>query len=120
MNNQDLARYGEDLAAAHLAERGYRILLRNFHFGKSGEIDIIAQDGDTTVFVEVKTRRGGNPEEGLYAITPTKARQLRSIARGYMYTKGLDALPCRFDVVSIAIERDKPLILHIPNALTFM
>jgi putative endonuclease len=61
-------RPGEDLACAHLQGKGLRILARNFRC-RSGEVDIVAQDGDVTVFVEVKERRGRSHGEGFEAVT---------------------------------------------------
>ena len=66
-----LGAFGERLAAAHLEAKGYRIRARNYRC-REGEIDIVAQDGDTLVFVEVRTRRGdalGGPAE---SVTATK------------------------------------------------
>ena len=76
---QSFGREGERIAVDYLTEKGYRILRRNYRFGR-GEIDIIAQDGTELVFVEVKTRRTsafGEPEE---AVTPKKQSQIRTVA----------------------------------------
>jgi putative endonuclease len=95
-----LGRIGEDLAAVHLRGKGYEIVARGFRLFR-GEIDIIARDGGTLVFVEVKTRADeefGRPEE---AVTLSKQRQIRRIARGYLVEHPCGAAGCRFDVVSI-------------------
>ncbi|MFZ1730953.1 MAG: YraN family protein [Bacteroidota bacterium] len=117
-DRQELAREGEELAARHLSEAGWTILERNYHYGRGGEIDIIARDGDYTVFVEVKTRQSlacGAPE---YAITPAKQRQIMRIARGYMWLQGKGEMLCRFDVVAVSIIRGQPQLNHIRNAFT--
>lgn len=77
-----LGESGERLAAAHLEARGYRIIGRNVRLSNSGEVDIIALDGDTLVFVEVRARRG---EMGLAAqsITPRKAARMLRHAENY-------------------------------------
>ena len=114
----DIARKGEDLAVRYLEESGWSILERNFHYGRAGEIDIIAKDGAYTVFVEVKTRsspRFGAPE---LAVTPAKVRQLLRIARGWMYVHGRGELLCRFDVISVELHHETPLFHHIRNAFT--
>ncbi len=98
------ARY-EDLAAAFLESRGYRILERNYR-DRLGEIDVIAEDGDYLVFVEVKYRkdtRNGYPEE---AVSPKKQQKIRHTALWYLYRRGYrEETPCRFDVVSITGEK---------------
>lgn len=95
-----LGRLGEDLACDHLRRKGYEIVGRGFRL-RGGEIDIIARDAGTLVFVEVKTRadeRFGRPEE---AVTPAKQAQIRRIARGYLVAHPGGEAACRFDVVSI-------------------
>ncbi|MBE0645996.1 MAG: YraN family protein [Bacteroidetes bacterium] len=117
-DRQELAREGEELAARYLADAGWTILERNYRYGRGGEIDIIARDGDYTVFIEVKTRQSlacGAPE---YAITPSKQRQVIRIARGYMWLEGRGELICRFDVIAVSVIRGVPHINHIRNAFT--
>jgi putative endonuclease len=95
-----LGRAGEDLACAHLERRGYEILARGFSLFR-GEIDIVARDGETLVFVEVKARADashGRPEE---SVTPAKQRQIRRIAQGYLVTHPAPGVACRFDVIAI-------------------
>lgn len=107
---------GEKLAAAYLIDQGYTILKRNFRFGKKGEIDIIALDGEVLVFVEVKSRSSlayGPPEA---AVTPAKQRALRRIATAYCYINGVRDRECRFDVVAIELQEKPPLIRHLINA----
>jgi putative endonuclease len=95
-----LGRAGEDIACAHLERRGYEILARGFSLFR-GEIDIVARDGGTLVFVEVKARADashGRPEE---SVTPAKQRQIRRIAQGYLVTHPAPGVACRFDVIAI-------------------
>lgn len=112
MNNRSVGRDKEALAAEYLEKSGYRILERNFYC-RVGEIDIIARDGDTYVFVEVKYRKTagfGMPEE---AVSRIKQDKIYKTAMYYIYRhhKGNDVL-CRFDV--IAVDGDK--IRHYKNA----
>jgi len=111
-----LGKAGEDAAARFLRKKGLKILERGFRLFR-GEIDIIAMDRKTLVFVEVKTRTGetyGYPEE---SVTYAKQIQLRKIAEGYLQKKHLGDYPCRFDAVSVLIEgQGRPLIRHIENA----
>ena len=95
-----LGRSGEDRAARHLAKQGYRVLERNYRT-KQGEIDLIALDRDTVVFVEVKTRTTdayGAPE---LAVDGRKQQRMAKAALAWLKQKKLDQMACRFDVVAI-------------------
>ena len=99
-----LGRSGEDRAADYLADRGYTILERNYE-APYGEIDLIALDQGTLVFVEVKTRTTsayGAPE---LAVNPRKQEHMVKAALGYLKFKKLHQMPCRFDVVAISGEQ---------------
>lgn len=114
--NKLLGDRGERTAAKFLRRKGYRILTRQSQ-SRLGEIDLIALDGETIVFVEVKTRRSteaGHPTE---AVTFGKRRQLTRVALGWLKRKGLLEHRARFDVVAITWgEGDQPLIEHYENA----
>lgn len=117
MSNKTLGNYGEFLAKQYLKAQGYRILEENFR-NKLGEIDLIAQDGQTICFVEVKTRqslRTGQPYE---AVTPWKVRKLSQMATSYLKYKYYSLeVPSRFDVISIVQDKETPPeIKHIKNA----
>jgi putative endonuclease len=91
---------GERAAAEFLEARGYRILDRNYRT-KLGEIDLVAEEGRTLVFVEVKVRlndRFGGPAA---AITPAKQARIARLAQQYVVSRRLGERPCRFDVVLI-------------------
>ncbi len=110
-----IAARGEAMAADYLLAHGFTILERNFRYGR-GEIDIIAREGETLVFCEVKLRRNdqfGPPE---YAVTPKKQHQIRHVALGYFFRHNLHEQECRFDVVAIHYEHGEPVIHHIRNA----
>jgi putative endonuclease len=112
--NRLLGRRGEDEAARFLRNSGMKVLVRGYrsHFG---EIDLIARDGDTLVFVEVKARREGVPAE---AVTPEKQRRLTLTALHFLKANKLLDQQCRFDVVAIVwpVGQSKPRIEHIRNA----
>jgi putative endonuclease len=95
--------FGEELAAAYLGGRGYRILERNFRT-RSGEIDLIARDGDTLVFVEVKSRRSEAFGGALSSVDRRKRNRLVRLARHYLQRRGWADRPCRFDLVTIRGE----------------
>ena len=92
--------YGERVATRHLQDAGLIVLDRNWRCA-DGELDIVAREGDTLVFCEVKTRRGeryGVPAEALVA---AKVSRLRRLATQWIAATGLHAPNVRFDVVSV-------------------
>lgn len=103
----------EDLAASYLEAQGMRILQRNFQ-RRIGEIDVIAQDKDTLVFVEVKYRSSGVFGDPVESVTFSKQQKIRRMAQMYMNIANLseDTL-CRFDVVAIRGDGE---ITHYKNA----
>lgn len=113
--NRLLGNRGERAAAKYLKRKGYRILARQSR-SRIGEIDLIAIDGDTIVFIEVKTRSShaaGHPSE---AITYAKRRQLTRAALVWLKRRRLLDHRARFDVVAITWNDRKPLIEHYQNA----
>jgi putative endonuclease len=110
-----VARRGEALAALVLKLKGYRIEARNWRC-PLGELDIVAWDRNTLVFVEVKTRTGiraGTPEE---AVTAGKQRRLVRLARAFLARRGGAPPPCRFDVVGITGRPWLPRLRHLRAA----
>ena len=107
--------WGEELAATFLREKGYIILERDWH-SVHRDIDIIAQDGDTIVFVEVKTRRNRDFGDPLQAIDTEKRHHLRLAMNHYIKYRKIDN-PCRFDVITVVGEMGggMPEISHIDD-----
>lgn len=95
-----LGKDGENTACEELRRRGYEILETRYRT-RYGEIDIIARDGATTVFVEVKTRTGSGFGDGADAVTAWKQRRVTKMAFDYVSRNGLHDTPCRFDVVAV-------------------
>jgi len=122
MSTKQVGDKGEALAAAFLEDKGYVILERNYRFERN-EVDLVCfqpakryEDGGELVFVEVKTRTGlgfGRPED---AITEAKKASLIKVAKAYLYERRLDGSPCRFDVISILLDRGEHTIEHFENA----
>ena len=110
-----LGEIGENLACDELRRRGYAIVARRYR-RRGGEIDIVATDGPTIVFVEVKTRAGTEFGRGAEAITWTKRRRMTAVATDFLARHGLTDRPCRFDVVSIGLAGDGPAIVVYTNA----
>lgn len=109
-----MGRYGEDLAARRLTEAGMTVLERNWRSGRTGEIDIVAMDGDVLVICEVKTRREGPFEHPMAAVTPRKAERLRGLAERWIQTRG-GAPPggVRIDVVGVLLpSRGAAVVEH--------
>ena len=98
-----IGRRGERVAARHIRRSGLRILARNIHCG-GGEIDIVAVDGDTLVFVEVKTRTAASWCEGLQRIGAAKRRRLRRACRAYLCSLPLPVYDVRVDGVAVELE----------------
>ncbi|MHC1743751.1 MAG: YraN family protein [Syntrophobacteraceae bacterium] len=111
----DKGRKGEDIAAAFLKEQGLELLEQNVRCA-IGEIDLVAKDGRTLVFVEVRSRSGsrfGLPQE---SISPAKQRRLTQLAKWYLQRHRLEDRPARFDVIAIRWVLEEPDITWIPNA----
>ena len=106
---------GEDLAVKFLKKKGYRILSRNYKT-PLGEIDIVAEEGETLVFVEVKTRADNSFGQPFEAVNYRKREKLRKVALYYLKNCCKKDLPSRFDVLSIQTRGDKSAIEHITDA----
>ena len=118
MNCVEKGHRGEDLAVDFLFVKGYRILTRNWRI-KAGEIDIIAQDGDTLVFCEVKSRSSTRFGTGAEAVDVRKQRKIAQVATLYLQRYRLSNQRCRFDVIEILQpEQDQPIIQHFINAFS--
>ena len=104
-----LGKIGEDLACRDLEGRGYAILARRYR-RRAGELDIIARDGPTVVFVEVKARESHAFGAAAEAVTGLKRRRIIELALDYMMRNHLSDRPCRFDVVSIHFDAGTPVI----------
>ncbi|MHC4089069.1 MAG: YraN family protein [Planctomycetota bacterium] len=114
----NLGAAGEKAAAKHLRRRGYRIAARNYRC-RAGEIDLVAVDQDTIVFVEVKTRREDVAADPEINVTYHKRRQITRVARYYLTEKSAQDQASRFDVVAVVLpESGKPQIEHFVDAFS--
>ena len=112
---QRFGEQGESLAVWYLKKNGYKILEQNYRT-KLGEIDIIAKENKTLVFVEVKSRKSiryGNPK---WALTPKKQRKISMVALTYLKATNQSNIKARFDVVAITANQDEPKIENVKNA----
>ena len=112
-----LGQRGEDAAARFLQREGYKILARGRRLA-TGELDLVALDGRTIVFVEVKTRTSADAGHPADAVDAVKQRKLTRLAVTFMKRHGLLEYPARFDVVAITWPSDgsRPRIEHFKNA----
>lgn len=106
---------GESIAVGHLKKNGYKILEQNYR-NMLGEIDIVAKDRDTLVFVEVKTRRSYQYGHPKWAVTPRKQRKISMVALYYLKENRLSHRKARFDVVTVLDRQEKPVVEIIKNA----
>jgi putative endonuclease len=102
---------GEELACRYLEARGFTVVARNFRC-RGGELDVVAREGNVTVFVEVKERGDASRGAGHEAVTPEKRRRVVRAARVYAAARGLSEAPLRFDVISIDWSRGRPDVRH--------
>lgn len=98
-------------AAWYARRRGFRILARRYR-AKGGEIDLIALDGNTLVFIEVKARPKGRMGSGTQAVTADKRRRVRQAAQAYCARYGCTERPCRYDI----LEFSRAGIWYLENA----
>lgn len=111
----ELGKLGEELACAELTRRGYAIVARRYRT-RYGEIDIVARDGETTVFVEVKMRSGGGFGGAAAAVTAWKQRRITHMAVDYLSRHRLHDRPARFDVVAIEMVGGETRVEVFPHA----
>ena len=115
MNNKKIGDRGESCAAGYLQRQGCRILMRNYRT-KIGEIDLIAEDHGTLVFIEVKTRssvRYGTPAE---AVNYKKRQKIIQTAYWYLRAQHREDAVCRFDVLEVYAAGDSWIVHQIRNA----
>jgi putative endonuclease len=112
---QELGKLGEELAVEELTRRGYAILERRYRT-RYGEIDIVADDRGTLVFVEVKARADAEFGSAAEAVTAWKQRRLTRMATFYLARGNVADRPCRFDVVAIMLDQTPPFIEVFQNA----
>ena len=117
-DRQQCGRDGEERAAAFLAASGLIVVARNVR-AAGGEIDLVALDGDTLVFCEIRTRRSGRQGGALESVTPAKQRQVVRVAQHFLVRHPRwHSRPMRFDVVAIDVRGETFEIAHIRDAFS--
>jgi putative endonuclease len=111
----ELGRLGEDLALKTIKRMGYRCITRNYRC-PLGEMDLIARDGDTLVFIEIKTRRAQSIAWAKEAVDWRKKRRLSKVALAYMKENHCADAKSRFDVVAVNLGWQGKEIEVVKNA----
>ena len=112
---QAFGQKAETIAVRQLEKAGYKIITRNYR-NRIGEIDIVARDGNTLVFVEVKARKNDRYGHPKHALTRAKQRKVSMVALEYLKSTGQNSAKARFDVVAITSNQDEPQIEIVKNA----
>jgi putative endonuclease len=115
-SRQRTGQQGETLAAEYLKQKGYAIVTTNWRC-REGELDIIARQGASLVFIEVRTRRAENNEAAFASILPNKQKRLIAAIHCYLNQHDLETSDWRLDVIGVALRQSSPLIEHVEDAL---
>lgn len=107
----------ERAAARFLKQKGHRIFCRNWSCDL-GELDLVTRDGDTLVFVEVRSTSGTDTERPALSVDDEKQRRLTKLATAFMQRYRVEEVRCRFDVLAISwpAQKKEPVIEHFENA----
>lgn len=115
-SHRHIGNKAEDLACNYLLNKGWEILERNYYSGHS-EVDIIARDGTSIVFLEVKMRSSTKFGHPIEQVTEAKVAHIFKAAEAWIEEKGFHDSPLRFDVIGILKEKNRPATVeHIPDA----
>ena len=115
ISHLEIGNLGEDIAAHYLVANGRKILYRNYRGPRGGEIDIVARDGDTLSFVEVKTRTRKGYGRPLEAVTRDKQELIERGANAWLKLLGRRDLVWRFDVVEVILSDGQQAEVNIVN-----
>ena len=114
MYNKRIGYIGEEIASNYLKKNNYIIIERNYRC-KSGEIDIVAKEKNTIIFIEVKTRTNKKYGMPIDAVNKIKQKHLASAINYYLYNKRVLDSDVRFDVIEVILENSRFSINHIKN-----
>jgi putative endonuclease len=117
LDKKALGARGEQAALRYLKRGGMRLRKRNWR-SPSGEVDLVMQEGETIVFVEVRTRSSDPPEHPMETINVPKSRRMVRVAEDYVYRYKLQDRPWRIDCVFVTFDtRGEPVFEHVRNAV---
>jgi putative endonuclease len=117
LNKREKGNNAEEVVSEYLEKKNYQIIKRNFHFGKVGELDIIAEKDNMLIFIEVRSRYSQNSIDPILTFNNKKRRSVLKTIEGYLYVNKITNKDCRFDFISIDMFYPEPKINHIENAL---
>lgn len=112
---RELGDMGEAVAARYLSEKGLTVIERNWRT-RDGEIDIVAKDGETLCFIEVRTKLSNLRGHPLATVTGPKQRKIAVLAQRYLQENGMEDQPVRFDVVGVRLDGEVYKVSYIPGA----
>jgi putative endonuclease len=115
-NTVSIGKNAETLAEEYIKDKKFKIIKKNFKFGKTGEIDIIAYDGDILVFLEIRSKASKEYGDPISSITPGKIKKIRKTAEGYLYVNNISNTEIRFDVITVDFTGEMPKLDYIPYA----
>lgn len=115
-NNRATGDKFEQKAVKYLKENEYEVIKTNFHYGKHGEIDIIAEKNNVLVFIEVKGRKNDNYGSSIESITNSKRIKFRKSVIGYLQINNIQDKPMRLDFIGFDLVDNEYKITHIENA----
>jgi len=118
-HNQERGLLGEKAASRYLKKQGLKILVRRYRC-RFGEIDLVARDGDTLVFVEVKLRASRSFGDPSQAVTPEKQKHMSRVALDYLRRLNHPHIPVRFDVVEVVLQPEKTECHHIRDSFSLV
>jgi putative endonuclease len=116
---QALGEVGERIAERWVARRGWRIVSRRFRSGHR-DIDLVAEDEGTIVFIEVKARRGATFGGPVAAVNWRKQRELARSAKVWIDRHGRPTEAYRFDVIGVLMDGQLVRVRHVPNAFALV
>lgn len=119
MSSKDFGGLGEEHAARLMEFQGMEILHRNLHIGKLGELDIVAMDGETLVFCEVKCKHRNQQLGGFHSINYGKQQQVKRLAKAFLVDFEGEYRYCRFDAIEVVIDvegNEEPVVHQLKDA----
>jgi putative endonuclease len=114
--NREKGDRAEAIVKEYLVDNSFKIKKSNFHFGKLGEIDIIAERNGILHFIEVRSRYSRDTIDPIHTLNPKKRSSLRKSAEGYLYVNKIEGIDCQFDFIKVDMFENPPMIHHLENA----
>lgn len=114
--NREKGDRAEAIVQEYLTDNKFKLKKVNFHFGKLGEIDVVAEKNNRIHFIEVRSRYSRDTIDPIHTLNPKKRNSLRKAAEGYLYVNKIVDMDCQFDFIKVDMFEAPPMIHHIENA----